>query len=67
MTETKKFLKGDITVRNSRPEVLYEKVLLKTVVPEWFATLLKKSLWYRCFLVNFAKFLSTSFLQNASG
>ena len=31
------------------------------------ATLLKKSLWYRCFPVNFAKFLRTPFLQNTSG
>ena len=30
-------------------------------------TLLKKRLWHRCFLVNFAKFLRTSFLQNTSG
>ena len=28
------------------------------------ATLLKKILWRRCFPVNFAKFLRTSFLQN---
>ena len=26
------------------------------------ATLLKKKLWHRCFAVNFAKFLRTSFL-----
>ena len=31
------------------------------------ATLLKKSLWYKCFTVNFAKFLRTPFLQNTSG
>ena len=31
------------------------------------ATLLKKRLWHRCFPVNFAKFLGTSFLQNPSG
>ena len=31
------------------------------------ATLLKKWLWYRCFPVNFEKFLRTSFLQNTSG
>ena len=30
-------------------------------------TLLKKSLWHRCFPVNFAKFLRTTFLQNTSG
>ena len=31
------------------------------------ATLSKKRLWYRCFPVNFVKFLSTPFLQNTSG
>ena len=31
------------------------------------ATLLKKSLWHRCFPVNFAKFPRTRFLQNTSG
>ena len=31
------------------------------------AILLKKTLWYRCFPVNFAKLLSTPFLQNTSG
>ena len=31
------------------------------------AALLKKSLWHRCFPVNFAKFLRTPFLQNTSG
>ena len=30
-------------------------------------TLLKKGLWHRCFLVCFAKFLRTPFLQNTSG
>ena len=30
-------------------------------------TLLKKRLWYRCFPVNFGKFLRTPFLQNTSG
>ena len=30
-------------------------------------TLLKKSLRYKCFPVNFAKFLRTPFLQNTSG
>ena len=33
----------------------------------WPATLLKKRLWHRCFPVDFAKFLRTSFLQNTSG
>ena len=31
------------------------------------ATLLKKRPWRRCFPVNFAKFLRTTFLQNTSG
>ena len=31
-----------------------------------FLLLLKKRLWYRCFPVNFAKFLRTLFLQNPS-
>ena len=31
------------------------------------ATLLKKSLWHRCFPVNFAKFLRISFLQSTFG
>ena len=30
-------------------------------------SLLKKSLWHRCFPVNFAKFLRIHFLQNTSG
>ena len=31
------------------------------------ATLFKKRLWRKCFPVNFAKFLRTTFLQNTSG
>ena len=31
------------------------------------ATLLKKRLWHRCFLVNFVKFVITLFLQNTPG
>ena len=31
------------------------------------ATLLKQRLWHRCFPINFAKFLRTTFLQNKSG
>ena len=30
-------------------------------------TLSKKRLWHRCFTMNFAKFLRTTFLQNTSG
>ena len=28
---------------------------------------IKKSLWHKCFPVNFAKFIRTTFLQNTSG
>ena len=49
--------------------VLYKKVFFKisqnsqeTPVSE-SAILLKKRLWYRCFLVNFAKFLTTPFFM----
>ena len=42
-------------------DLLYKKKRL------WPVTLLKKSLWHRCFPVNFAKFLRTKFLQNTSG
>ena len=45
---------------SSRPDVFCEKG-----APP--ATLLKKRRWHRCFPVNFAKFLGTSFLQNTSG
>ena len=31
------------------------------------ATLIKKRIWHRCIPVNFAKFLSTPFLQNTPG
>ena len=39
--------------------------LIKLQAPP--ATLLKKSLWHRCFPVNFTKFLRTPFFQNMSG
>ena len=39
---------------------------LEETMSSWPATLIKKSLWHRCFPVNFAKFLRTSFLQNTS-
>ena len=41
----------------------FHKIHRKTPVPETF---LKKRLWYRCFTVNFVKFLRTPFLQNTS-
>ena len=33
----------------------------------WRGILLKKTLWHRCFPVNFAKFIRTPFLQNTTG
>ena len=80
------------TIRSSRPKVSvkrcswkFRKIHRKTPVPESFcynvaglrpATLIKKRLWHRCFPMNFAKFLRTSFftehfwwllLNNAGG
>ena len=49
---------------NVSPEAANGGVFCKSLGP---ATLLKKSLWYRCFPVNFAKSLRTHFLQNTSG
>ena len=51
---------------------IYRKVLCQSLFFNKVAglrptTLLKKRLWCRCFPVNFAKFLRTSFLQNTSG
>ena len=54
----------------------FHKIDRKTPVPETLfnkvaglrpATLLKKSLWHRCFPVNFEQFLKTPSLQNKSG
>ena len=46
---------------------LYQKLFFNFFPGLRPATLLKKSLWHRCFPVNFAKFLRTPFLQNTSG
>ena len=45
---------------SSRPEVFRKKGVALQLY-------LKKGLWHRCFPVNFAKFLRTSFLPNTSG
>ena len=53
--------------------VLLKKVFLETSQNSQedtynkVAPLLKKRLWYRCFPVNFVKFLRTPFLENTSG
>ena len=52
----------------------FAKLIGKTILPETYlirlqasglrhATLFKKSLWHRCFPVNFTKFIRTSFLK----
>ena len=46
---------------------LCPRLLLNKIAGLRPATLLKKSLWHRCFPVNFAKFLRAPFLQNTSG
>ena len=46
---------------------LCQSLFLNKVAGLRSATLLKKKLWHRCFPVNFAKVLRTSFLQNTSG
>ena len=46
---------------------LCQSLFLNKVASLRPATLLKKRLWYRCFPVDFAKFLRTPFLQNACG
>ena len=46
---------------------LCQSLFLNKVAGLRSATLLKKRLWRRCFLVNFAKFLRTPFLQNIFG
>ena len=50
------------TEKHLRQSLYFNKVAgLRT------ATLLKKKLWHRYFLVDFAKFLRTPYLQNTSG
>ena len=46
-------------LRSSHPEVFCKKGVLKNFLRS--ATLLKKTLWHRCFPVNVAKFLRTPF------
>ena len=61
-------------VRSSRSEVFYKKSALKEFTGKHLcqslffnkvATSLKKRLWYRCFHVNFKKYLrTTNFIEN---
>ena len=56
--------------RSSRPDVFYNKGVLRNFAkftgPRPATLLKKRLLWHRCFPVNFAKFLRTTFLQNTS-
>ena len=61
------------TFRNNRQEIFYEKRCSRTIckIHRKFtgfrpATLLEKRHRHKCFLVNFAKYLKTSFLWNTS-
>ena len=46
---------------------LWQSLFFNKVAGPRPATLLKKRLYHRCFLVSFMKFLRTPFLQNTSG
>ena len=46
---------------------LRQRLFFNEVAGLRLAILLKKSIWRKCFPVNFAKFLRTPFLQNTSG
>ena len=66
-----------LLLRSSRPEVFYKKVVLRNFAKftrkhlrqrvffnkvAGLRLFIKKGLWHRCFLVNFAKFLRTPFV-----
>ena len=53
--------------QNSQENTCTRVSFLKKVAGLRPATLLKKRLWHRCFLVNFGKFPIIPFLQNTSG
>ena len=49
-------------------EMFCKKVFLRILQnSQENACIIKKRLWYRCFPVNFVKFLTTLFLQDTSG
>ena len=52
---------------NSTGHHLCQRLFFNNISGLRAATLLKKSVWHRCFPVNFVKFLRTPFLQNTSG
>ena len=68
-------ISGMVQCRSSRPEVFCKKSTSKNLAkftgkhlcwPE-ACNFIKKRLYHKCFPVNFAKFLRTSFLKNTSG
>ena len=65
------YIKFHILCKLLRFNIFYFLRLLTSLRPDLRpATLLKKRLWHRCFhmcFVNFAKFLTTPFLQNICG
>ena len=62
------FMNLFMMLRSSRPEMFYKKVFLEVLQNSKentcarILTSLKKELWRRCLLVNFAKLLRTPFL-----
>ena len=67
------FLLGQFSCQNENflntSKILWKntKAVTRGVLWKRPATLLKRRLWHRCFLVNFVKFLTTPFSQNTSG
>ena len=46
---------------------LFQSLFFNKIADLRLATVLEKSLWHRCFPVNFVKFLGEPFSQNNSG
>ena len=81
--EGKKFLNKSVTDRSSLRRCSVKKVFLKILqnsqenncarvsllikLKTKACNFIKKRIWHRCFLVNFAKFARTPFSQNTSG
>ena len=59
--------KGVLKISKNSQENICASLFFNKVAGLMSATILKKRLWHRCFPVNFAKFLRTPLLQNATG
>ena len=57
-------LRSFVKITGKHLSVFFNKVVGLSLRP---APLLKTRPWHRCFLLNFARFLRTPFLQNTSG